>query len=40
MIKWTEKTVKVSALKPFERNPRKISEADYGRLKKSLTENG
>jgi hypothetical protein len=40
MIKWTEKTVKVSALKPFERNPRKISEADYARLKKSLTENG
>ena len=40
MIKWTEKTVKVSALKPFERNPRKISEADYDRLKRSLTENG
>jgi hypothetical protein len=40
MIKWTEKHVKVSALKPFERNPRKISEADYARPKKSLTENG
>jgi hypothetical protein len=40
VIKWTEKTVKVSALKPFERNHRKISEADYARLKKSLTENG
>lgn len=40
MIKWSEKTVKVSALKPFERNPRKISEADFERLKKSLHENG
>lgn len=40
MIKWTEKTVKVSALRPFERNPRKISETDFERLKKSLQENG
>jgi hypothetical protein len=40
MIKWSEKTVKGSALKPFERNPRKISEAHYERLKRSLKENG
>ncbi len=40
MIKWTEKNVKVSALKPFERNPRKISESDFERLKKSLQQNG
>lgn len=40
MIKWTEKTVKVKDLKPFERNPRRITEKDYERLKKSLTENG
>lgn len=40
VIKWTEKSVKVSTEKPFERNPRKISESDYGRLKESLTENG
>jgi ParB-like chromosome segregation protein Spo0J len=40
VIKWTEKTVKVKDLKPYERNPRRISEKDYERLKKSLTENG
>jgi hypothetical protein len=40
MIKWTEKTVKVSALKPFERNPRRISEEAFSRLKRSLEESG
>jgi len=40
MIKWAEKTVKVSALKPFERNPRRIGEDAFDRLKKSLSENG
>jgi hypothetical protein len=40
VIKWTEKTVKVKDLKPYERNPRRLSEKDYERLKKSLTENG
>jgi ParB-like chromosome segregation protein Spo0J len=40
MIKWTEKLVKVKDLKPFERNPRKISEQDFERPKKSLSENG
>jgi ParB-like chromosome segregation protein Spo0J len=40
MIKWTEKSVKVSALKPFERNPRRISQEAFNRLKKSLSENG
>lgn len=36
MIKWTEKNVKVSELKPFERNPRGISEDACNRLKKRL----
>lgn len=40
MIKWTEKTVKVKDLTPFERNPRRISTEAYERLKKSITENG
>jgi hypothetical protein len=40
MLKWTEKTVKVKDLKPYERNPRRISEEAYGRLKKSLADNG
>lgn len=40
MIKWSEKTVKVSDLKPFERNPRRISQDAFNRLKKGLAENG
>jgi site-specific DNA-methyltransferase (adenine-specific) len=40
VIKWSEKTVKVSDLKPFERNPRRISQDAFNRLKKSLAENG
>jgi ParB-like chromosome segregation protein Spo0J len=40
VIKWTEKTVKVKDLKPYERNPRRISEDAYARLKKSLQDNG
>jgi len=40
MFKWSEKTVKVSALKPFECNPRRISEDAFNRLKKNLSESG
>jgi len=40
MIKWTERTVKVKDLKPYERNPRRISQDAFNRLKKSLTKNG
>jgi hypothetical protein len=39
-VKWSKKTVKVKDLKPYERNPRRITEDAYGRLKKSLSENG
>lgn len=40
MISWNEKTVNVSALKPFERNPRKISARDLDELKKRISEDG
>jgi ParB-like chromosome segregation protein Spo0J len=40
MIKSTEKTVRVSVLKPFERKLRRISEDAFSRLKKSLQESG
>lgn len=33
---WVEKTVKIGKLKPFERNPRRISEADFETLKRSI----
>lgn len=39
-LEWTEKTVKLSALKPYERNPRRITEAQYEKLKNSLNRNG
>lgn len=39
-IKWTDKTVKVSDLKPYEKNPRKISAAAFEKLKQSLVANG
>jgi hypothetical protein len=38
VIKWSEKLVKVSGLRPFERNPRKMSEDYFAKLKKSLSE--
>ena len=40
MILWTEKTVKVKDLKPYEWNPRRILEKDCERLNPSLTGNG
>ena len=38
MITWQEKTVAVSDLRPYERNPRRITESAYKRLKASLAE--
>ncbi len=40
MIAWREKIVKVADLKPYERNPRRISPAAFAKLKDSLKENG
>lgn len=40
MITWQEKIVLVSNLKPYERNPRKISERAYSKLLSSLRDNG
>lgn len=39
-IDWEEKTVKVKDLRPYERNPRRITEDDFNRLKESLRNNG
>lgn len=39
-IEWIEKTVKVKDLRPYERNPRRITEDDFNRLKDSLKRNG
>jgi DNA modification methylase len=40
MIQWTEKTVPVSALKPYERNPRTISKGARDKLKSSIVDLG
>ena len=40
MLKWTQREVAVADLKPFERNPRKISAEDFERLKESLRKFG
>lgn len=39
-IEWLEKTVKVAQLRPFEKNPRQISEEDLDRLRTALREDG
>jgi DNA modification methylase len=39
-IKWQAKTVQVADLKPYEKNPRKISLADYQKLLDSLRQDG
>lgn len=39
-ITWQSKSVKVADLKPYELNPCKISAADFGHLKNSLTQDG
>lgn len=37
---WTEKEVSISDLKPYERNPRKISKESFENLKRSIKEDG
>ena len=39
-ITWSERTVATADLKPYERNPRKISPASMEKLKTSLTASG
>jgi len=39
-IKWIAQNVAVDQLKPFEKNPRKISTQDFENLKRSLKEDG
>lgn len=40
MIEWIERRVAVSDLKPYEKNPRLISDEQYAALVKSIRENG
>ncbi len=40
VIQWTEKQVHLGKLRPFEQNPRTITEVQYGKLKASLSELG
>ena len=37
---WEEKTVLLKELKPYEKNPRTISDEAYAKLKASIAENG
>lgn len=39
-IQWVHKTITVAELKPFEKNPRKISAEDFERLVASIDEDG
>lgn len=39
-MNWIETEIKLSELKPFEQNPRKISKQNFDRLCKSLKEDG
>lgn len=39
-IQWTEKTERLTALRPFERNPRRITEPQFKKLIASLIEHG
>lgn len=40
LINWTERTVDVKALQPYERNPRRITKEAFEKLKASLRDNG
>lgn len=40
ILDWIDREVKISELKPFENNPRRISKEDYEKLKKSLAQDG
>lgn len=39
-IQWLEKSWRLSDLRPYERNPRQISESQYKKLKTSIQEDG
>lgn len=39
-IQWHERKVSIADLKPYEKNPRKISDGQYQKLKQSLQQNG
>ncbi len=39
-IEWNEQTVSVKDLKPYERNPRKITESQFKKLKESIEQDG
>lgn len=39
-IQWVEKSWHLNDLKPYERNPRQVSETQYEKLKSSLREDG
>lgn len=39
-INWSDKTVPVASLQPYERNPRRISKQAFDKLKSSLKDNG
>lgn len=39
-IQWVEKTVRLTELRPFEHNPRTITESQFAKLKQSIAEDG
>lgn len=39
-LQWVEKILPLNSLRPFEHNPRTITETQYGKLKDSLREDG
>lgn len=39
-IQWKEKLVRLDDLRPYERNPRQITDCQYSKLKESLKEDG
>lgn len=39
-IQWVEETRRLNDLRPFERNPRTISETQFDKLKQSLVQDG
>jgi DNA modification methylase len=40
IVQWRESTVLIDALKPYDRNPRRISKEAFEKLKRSLQEDG
>lgn len=39
-MEWEEKTVSITDLKPFEKNPREVTEGGMEKLRRSMLENG